>query len=50
MSARGEYIIFLDCDIIPEPDFIEKILFYHAQYPDEKIVVIGNLSFDKTIY
>lgn len=49
MSARGEYIIFLDCDIIPEPDFIEKFLFYHAQYPDEKIVVIGNLSFDKII-
>ncbi len=49
MSARGEYIIFLDCDIIPEPDFIEKFLFYHAQYPDEKIAVIGNLSFDKNI-
>lgn len=49
MSARGEYIIFLDCDIIPEPDFIEKFLFYHVQYPDEKIVVIGNLSFDKII-
>ena len=48
MSARGEYIIFLDGDIIPEPDFIEKFLFYHAQYPDEKIAVIGNLSFDKT--
>lgn len=48
MSARGEYIIFLDGDIIPEPDFIEKYLFYHAQYPDEKIAVIGNLSFDKT--
>ena len=48
MKARGEYIIFLDCDIIPEPDFIEKMLFYHAQYPDEKIAVIGNLSFTKT--
>jgi GT2 family glycosyltransferase len=48
MSAGGEYIIFLDGDIIPEPDFIEKFLFYHAQYPDEKIAVIGNLSFTKT--
>lgn len=47
MNARGEYIVLLDCDIIPEPDFIEKILFYHAQYPNEKIVVIGNLSFEK---
>jgi len=47
LQARGEYIIFLDCDIIPEPDFIEKFLFYHAQFPDEKIVVIGNLSFDR---
>ncbi len=49
ISASGEYIIFLDCDIIPEPDFIEKSLFYHAQYPNEKIVVIGNLSFDEII-
>jgi len=49
MSARGEYIIFLDCDIISEPDFIEQFLFYHAQYSDEKIVVIGNLSFHKTL-
>ena len=48
-SARGEYIIFLDCDIIPEPDFIEKFLSYHAQFPDEKIVVIGNLSFYKNL-
>lgn len=47
VNANGEYIIFLDCDIIPEPDFIERFLFYHAQYPDDKIVVIGNLSFDK---
>jgi GT2 family glycosyltransferase len=47
MNATGEYIIFLDCDIIPEPDFIESILRYHAKYLDEKIVVIGNLSFDK---
>jgi glycosyltransferase involved in cell wall biosynthesis len=49
LSARGEYIIFLDCDIIPEPDFIEKFLFYHAQYPDEKVAIIGNLSFDNSI-
>jgi GT2 family glycosyltransferase len=49
MSARGEYIIFLDCDIIPEADFIEKFLCYHAQYPDENIVVIGNLSYYKTL-
>jgi len=49
MSAGGGYIIFLDCDIIPESDFIEKFLFYHAQYPDDKIVVIGNLSFDKVL-
>ena len=48
-SAGGEYIIFLDGDIVPEPDFIEKMLFYHAQYPDEKIVVIGNLRFYKNI-
>jgi GT2 family glycosyltransferase len=48
MSAKGKYIIFLDCDIIPEPDFIEKFLFYHAQYSNERIAVIGNLSFDKT--
>ncbi|MFA4903605.1 MAG: glycosyltransferase [Desulfobaccales bacterium] len=47
LTVSGEYIIFLDCDIIPEPDFIEKMLFYHAQYPDEKTVVIGNLSFYK---
>jgi glycosyltransferase involved in cell wall biosynthesis len=47
INAKGEYIIFLDCDIVPESDFIEKFLSYHAQYPDEKIVVIGNLSFDK---
>jgi GT2 family glycosyltransferase len=47
MEAKGKYIIFLDCDIIPEPDFIEKFLFYHAQYPDENIVVIGNLTFDR---
>jgi len=49
MSAKGEYIILLDCDIIPESDFIEKFLFYHAQYPGEQIVVIGNLSFYKTL-
>lgn len=49
LSVSGEYIIFLDCDIIPESDFIEKILFYHAQYPDDKIVVIGNLSFYKNL-
>jgi GT2 family glycosyltransferase len=49
MSARGEYIIFLDCDIIPEPDFIEKFLCCHAQYPDENIVVIGNLSYYKNL-
>jgi GT2 family glycosyltransferase len=48
MSARGEYIILLDCDIIPEPDFIENFLLYHMKYPNEKVVVIGNLSFDKT--
>jgi GT2 family glycosyltransferase len=48
-NARGEYIIFLDGDIVPEPDFIESFLLYHAQYPDEKIVVIGNLSFYKTL-
>lgn len=47
MNARGEYVIFLDCDIIPESDFIEKILFYHTKYPNEKIVVIGNLSYDE---
>jgi GT2 family glycosyltransferase len=47
MNATGEYIIFLDGDIIPEPDFIESILIYHAKYLDEKIVVIGNLRFDK---
>jgi GT2 family glycosyltransferase len=46
-NAGGEYIILLDGDIIPEPDFIEKFLSYHAQYPNEKVVVIGNLSFDK---
>jgi len=48
-SAVGEYIIFLDGDIVPEPDFIEKMLFYHAQYLDEKIVVIGNLRFYKNL-
>jgi GT2 family glycosyltransferase len=47
MNASGEYIIFLDCDIIPEPDFIESILMYHMKHLGEKIVVIGNLSFDK---
>jgi len=49
MSAKGEYFIFLDCDIVPESDFIEKFLFYHSQHPGEKIVVIGNLSFYKTL-
>ena len=47
MSARGEFIIFLDGDIIPKPDFIENFLYYHAQYPDGKIAVIGNLSFSE---
>jgi len=45
--AKGEYIILLDSDIIPETDFVEQFLIYHARYPDEKIVVIGNLSFYK---
>jgi len=47
VNASGECIIFLDCDIIPAPDFIELNLLYHAKYPGEEIVVIGNLSFDK---
>jgi glycosyltransferase involved in cell wall biosynthesis len=49
VNARGEYIIFLDGDIIPEPNFIENFLSYHAKYPDEKIAVIGNLSFYKNL-
>ncbi len=49
MSAKGEYIILLDSDIIPESDFIEKFINYHAQYSDDKIVVIGNLSYYKIL-
>jgi len=49
MMAKGEYIIFLDSDIMPEADFIEKCLFYHAKYPDEETVVIGDLRFDETL-
>jgi GT2 family glycosyltransferase len=49
INAGGEYVIFLDGDIIPEPDFIEKFLYCHAQYPNEKIAVIGNLSFYKSL-
>lgn len=45
INAKGEYIIFLDCDIIPEYDFIEKFISYHAQYLDNKVVVIGNLTY-----
>jgi len=49
LNARGEYIIFLDGDIVPESDFIENFLSYHAKYPDENIAVIGNLSFYKNL-
>lgn len=38
--AKNEVLFFLDDDIIIQPDFFNKHLFYHD--PDSEIVVIGN--------
>jgi GT2 family glycosyltransferase len=44
-SSRNQILIFLDSDIVPEPDFIQSHLDLHRSYPDEAIAVISNLSY-----
>lgn len=43
--AQGELVILLDDDNVPEQDFIAKHLAYHLAYGDEKIAVMGNVSY-----
>jgi glycosyltransferase involved in cell wall biosynthesis len=42
--ARGEVVVFIDDDVEPIPEFLERHLAHHAL--DDKVVVIGPLSPD----
>lgn len=45
VAARGDLVVFLDDDIVPEPDFVEAHNQYHMQYGDEHIAVMGNVRY-----
>ena len=40
-EARGEYIIFVDSDVVVRPDFIKQHMNYHKKYLD--VIVNGEL-------
>ena len=42
--ARGEVVVFIDDDVEPIPEFLERHLAHHVN--DDKVVVIGPLSPD----
>lgn len=40
--AKGKYLIFLNADTVPEPNWLKPI--FHAFEQDEKIGIVGNLQ------
>jgi glycosyltransferase involved in cell wall biosynthesis len=50
LAARGELIIFLDDDNVPDSDFVQGHLDCHAQNGDEHVVVMGNVRFAEELF
>ncbi len=44
-TARGDIVIFLDDDNVPEKNFVEEHIRYHEENGCEHIAVMGNVSF-----
>ena len=44
-EARGDIVIFLDNDNVPEREFIEAHLWYHGQNADGHVAVMGNARY-----
>ncbi|HEX2501374.1 MAG TPA: glycosyltransferase [Methylomirabilota bacterium] len=40
-EARGQLIVFLGDDTVPEPEFLTQHLTAHAQHPDGRVAVLG---------
>lgn len=39
--ARGDYILFLDDDVLPEPDYLGRVMRTFAQDPDGRLAGVG---------
>ncbi len=48
-NANGKIILFIGDDIISSPTLIEEHIKYHKQYLDEKIAVLGYVTWSKDI-
>ena len=40
-AARGQVIIILDDDVLPDLDLVQQHAEYHVQYPDEESAAVG---------
>lgn len=41
-EAKGEIVVFLDGDMIPETDFVSRHVDIHQKHPYERLLVAGN--------
>jgi len=48
-AAKGDIVIFLDNDNVPNHDFVEAHQRYHEKYSKERIAVVGNVRFAEEV-
>lgn len=46
-ASRGEWVLFLDCDDIVEPDAVEVISHYAREFPDCRYISSGMIDIDE---
>lgn len=44
-NARARIVLFLDADVVLKPNVIETHVGYHRRYPDNNVVILGNVKF-----
>lgn len=44
-TAKGDLLVFLDNDLVVEPNFLQSHLEYFSKYPNEKIALVTDITY-----